>query len=76
MRANQSTLKRLRRLREATGESTADLLDQAVDLLERDRFLDSANAAFARVRDDPAARREEEAERAMWEETLLDGLEE
>ena len=74
VRANLRTLEKLRRLRAGSGESTADLLETAVDLLERDRFLDSANDAFARVRDDPAARRAEEDERALWEGTLGDGL--
>ena len=55
VRASDETLDRLRRLREVTGESTADLLERAVELLEQDRFLDAANAAFAALRADPAA---------------------
>jgi hypothetical protein len=74
VRANLRTLEKLRRLRDSRGESTAELLEQAVDLLERDRFLDAANDAFARTRDDPSAWRAEEDERALWDATLLDGL--
>lgn len=73
VRANQRTVDALRRLRDGTGESTAELLDKAVELLERDRFLDAANQAFARTQDDPAARRAEADERALWEGTLADG---
>ena len=74
VRASDETLDRLRRLREVTGESTADLLDRAVELLEQDRFLDAANASFAALRADPAAWREEQSERDLWEGTLADGL--
>jgi hypothetical protein len=37
-------------------------------------LLDQANAAFARLKQDPQAWAEELAERALWESTLLDGL--
>ena len=58
-----------------TGESTADLLERAVELLEQDRFLDAANAAFAALRADPVAWEAELQERRIWEGTLADGLE-
>jgi 3-dehydroquinate dehydratase len=61
-------------MREQSGESTADLLEVAVDLLERDRFLDSANAAYAALRDQPEAWAQEQEERAAWEVTLSDDL--
>ncbi len=76
VRASDQTLERLRQLREVTGESTAELLDQAVRLLEEDRFLDSANAAFAAAREDPEAWRSEQTERRLWEGTLADGSDE
>ncbi len=75
VRASDETLDRLRRLREVTGESTADLLERAVELLEQDRFLDAANAAFAALRADPVAWEAELQERRIWEGTLADGLE-
>lgn len=74
VRASDETLDRLRRLREVTGESTAELLDRAVELLEQDRFLDAANASFAALRADPDAWREDQSERDLWEGTLADGL--
>jgi hypothetical protein len=61
-------------MREQSGESTADLLAVAVDLLERDRFLDSANVAYAALRDQPEAWAQEREERAAWEVTLSDDL--
>jgi hypothetical protein len=74
VRAHRGTVQKLRRLREQSGEATADLLAEAVDLLERERFLDVANAAFARLRDDPERWREEIRERSLWEGTLADDL--
>ena len=65
VRAHRGTVQKLRRLREQSGEATADLLAEAVDLLERERFLDVANAAFARLRDDPERWREEIRERSL-----------
>jgi len=43
-------------------------------LLEQDRFLETANAAFANLRADPAAWQAEREERALWEGTLADDL--
>jgi hypothetical protein len=74
VRAHQPTVEKLRRLRAQTGEATADLLAEAVDLLERERFLDAANAAFAELRTDPERWREELRERSLWEGTLADDL--
>jgi len=73
VRASDEALDRLRRLREVTGESTAELIDRAVELLERDRFLDAANESFAALQADPAAWRAEQAERDLWEVTVADG---
>ena len=39
------------------------------------RFLDDVNAAFAKLRNDPKAWKEEQAERALWDKTLDDGIE-
>ena len=41
----------------------------------RDKFLDDANAAFAALKNDAKAWRQEQAERALWDKTLDDGLE-
>ena len=51
------------------------ILDEAIERYEREKFLDEANAAFARLKSDPKAWKEELAERAIWDQTLSDGLE-
>jgi hypothetical protein len=38
-------------------------------------LLDAMNAAYAALRNDPAAWPDELRERALWDETLADGLE-
>ena len=49
--------------------------DDGAEHDRRERFLDAANAAFARLKADPKAWAEELAERKIWEGTLADGLE-
>ena len=74
VRAHDETIEKLRRIAALTGASMPDLLRESVDMLERERFLDAANAAFARARSDEAAWADERAERAAWSGTLADGL--
>ncbi len=50
------------------------VLDEAIERYQRDKFLDSVNAAYAVLRDDPKAWKEELAERALWDKSLADGL--
>ena len=64
----------LRALSRQQGKPMQAVLDDAIEQYQRDRFLDSANAAFARLRSDPKAWKEEAAERSLWEKTLSDGL--
>lgn len=56
--------------------STAELLDELVTRREEDALLEQMNAAYARQREDSEAWEAERAERAEWERTLLDGLDE
>jgi hypothetical protein len=43
------------------------VLDEAVEHYQRDKFLDEANQAYAALRNDPKAWKEEQAERALWD---------
>ena len=51
------------------------LLDEAVEHYRREKLLNAANAAYAKLRADPESWREELAERQQWDATLADGLE-
>lgn len=51
------------------------VLEKAVELYRRQRFLEDANRSFAAMRADSAEWEQELAEREIWEGTLQDGLE-
>jgi hypothetical protein len=56
------------------GKSIVALLDEAVETLRRQRFLEQLNAAYAELRDDAASWKAIEDERRLWDSTLGDGL--
>ena len=51
------------------------VLEKAVELYRRQRFLEEANRGFAALRGDSKAWKQELAERELWEQSLGDGLE-
>ena len=65
----------LRTLAKQEGKPMQAVLDEAIEHYQRDKFLDEVNAAFAKLRGDRKAWKEERAERARWDKTLNDGLE-
>jgi hypothetical protein len=68
------TLARLQELARWAGSSVGEALNQAIkDQYDR-KFWDAVNAGYAALRADPDAWAEVEAERKLWENTLLDGL--
>ena len=65
----------LRTLAKQEGKPMQAVLDEAIEHYQRDRFLDDVNAAFANLKSDPKAWKEEQTERALWHKTLNDGIE-
>lgn len=65
----------LRDLAKREGKPMQSVLDQAIECYRRDKFLDEANEAYAWLRADPKAWKEELGERKDWDGTLRDGLE-
>jgi len=65
----------LRTLAKQEGKPMQAVLDEAIEHYQRDKFLDDVNAAFAKLRNDPKAWNEEQAERALWDKTINDGIE-
>ena len=51
------------------------VLDHAIEVYRRMRFLEEVNLAYAKLRQDGKAWLELELERSEWEGTLADGLE-
>ena len=50
------------------------LLNETIEHDQRDKFLDEVNAAYAALRSDPKAWKEEQAERALWDKAHMDEL--
>jgi hypothetical protein len=55
--------------------SQQEVLAEAVEDLRRKRLIEATNAAYAALKSDPAGWAEAQAERAGWDVTLGDGLE-
>jgi hypothetical protein len=64
----------LRDMSKAEGRPMLALLDEAVEALRRQRFLEQVNDAYASLRADPRAWEAIERERRVWNLTLHDGL--
>lgn len=74
VRISEAKREVLRELATWTGESMQAVLEKAIEHYQRELFLERANAAFAALRKDPAAWKEELEEREQWDVTLADGL--
>ncbi|MBI4202041.1 MAG: toxin-antitoxin system protein [Chloroflexi bacterium] len=73
VRVGRQTLEVLRRLSEESGEAKQQVLARAIEAYRRQRMLEQHNAAYAALRADPEAWREEQEECRLWEVTLSDG---
>ncbi|KKM08983.1 hypothetical protein SY88_21275 [Clostridiales bacterium PH28_bin88] len=76
VRISDSTLKVLRELSNNIGEPMQAILDKAIEDFRRKLFLEEANKAYLRLRNDTEKWNEELKERQEWDTALLDGLEE
>ena len=57
------------------GKPMQAILDEAIEHYQREKFLDEVNAAYARLRTNPRAWKEELTERQTWDSALRDGIE-
>jgi hypothetical protein len=74
IRISESAHELLRGLSKAEGKPMLALLDEAVEILRRQRFLEQVNAAYEGLRGDARAWKGVERERRAWDATLADGL--
>lgn len=72
IRVSDRTRDRFARLANATGRPMSQLVDDAADALERRVFFDQLSAGYERLRTDPHARSEIEAERVVESRALGD----
>lgn len=73
LRINRADRDLLRALAEREGEPVRVVLTKAIESYRRQRFLEEANLAFAGLKSDPRAWRDELEERSLWDSTLRDG---
>ncbi len=66
---------KLKELAESAGAPMSEMLERAIEAYRRQQFLESSNQAFAALRGDAKAWKEEMAEREVWDASLVDGLE-
>ncbi len=64
----------LRQLSTDTGEPMQTVLDKALEQYRRQKFFEECDAAFAKIQQDPQAWAEYKQELALWDATLMDGL--
>lgn len=67
--------RRLRALAAAAGVPLQTVLQDAIELYRRERFFRDLDEGYARIWADSEASAEETGERALWDQTLADGLE-
>ena len=75
VRINPQSHRKLKSLSAEMGESMPVVLEQAIEALRRQQFLDEAATAYGKLRRYKKAWSEELAERKVWDKTLKDGLE-
>ena len=61
-------------LAEQTGKQHQEIIHEALETYQRERLLDDINAAFAQLKRNGSAWREEQAERTAWDSTAADGV--
>ena len=76
VRISESARENLRLLSEREKKPMVAVLEEAIEAHRRQAFLDEVNAGFAALRRDPKAWAAAERERAEWDSTLQDGLDE
>ncbi|MEK6260325.1 MAG: toxin-antitoxin system protein [Planctomycetota bacterium] len=74
VRITPESHRKLKSLAEDLGTSMPAVLEQAIEALRRQRFLEQASQAYGELRRDKKAWAAEQAERKAWDKTLKDGL--
>ncbi len=74
VRINPESHRKLKSLAEELGASMPTVLEQAIEALRRQWFLEQASQAYGELRRDKKAWAAEQAERKAWDKTLKDGL--
>ena len=74
MRISEESYDALEQMAEQEQMPASTLLDEAVRRLRQELYARRFNDAYAKLREDPVAWAEEEAERRAWDGVIADGL--
>lgn len=75
VRIDEATRDKLRIIADSENEPIHVILERAIEDYRRKRFLEDANRAYNALRQNQKAWAEELEERAVWDATLSDNLE-
>ncbi len=75
VRVRPVTHAKLKQLARQSGLSMPQLLEKAIEAYRRENLLKEANRAYAALHGNARSWAEEQSERAEWDATLADGLE-
>jgi hypothetical protein len=76
IRVDTKTRDLLAKMAEQDQTSIGEMVTSLTNKAERERFWKSARDGYARLKADPEAWTEYQAEISLWDSTLMDGLEE
>jgi len=74
IRISQKAHRILKELAARSGQPMQDILDRAIEEERRRRFILEANSSYLKVQEDHDLWLSLQAERDVWDQTLLDGL--
>lgn len=74
VRVSDMAYSKLDQMAQATGRSRQDIIDNAINSLEKEAILKHANEAYATMRSNKKEWQEDQEELNLWESTLEDGL--
>lgn len=76
MRVNEELLNRLDAIAKSIKKSKQETLAAALELFSQELFIKKANLEYAQLFKDPQAKKELTEEFALWDTTVMDGLDE
>lgn len=75
IRIDEVSLMMLKDIQKLTGESKKTILQKALDAYQRTKIIEGINSHYDAIRANPKLWKEELEERALWEATEVDTLE-
>ena len=74
VRISEQSRETLREIAHSEHAKIQAVLEKAIEEYRRKRYIEDLNASYEALRQDPEAWKAEQEERALWDQTLGDGL--